>query len=914
MAATQMMKTGSLVQGNKQQYQIVQTLTVEENCVSYLCKDRSGNVYAMDHYQAGCPMLGEPRARFQSLPKLYGVLPTVDTGSEMGLPFDIFPRVGATLSNLSRSTVALIQHIIPQLNAGIEGMHRQGLLIREITPDSVVYDEQSHGAWFRSFCNLAAIHHGATATKAAGKGIKAQYYPPEYPSAGWSIYSDYYAFGIMLLEYVKGIELFAAMQPDRILAAAKAGQLPGIDRNRIEKTAYGLLSIEEKILYLILGLTLPYPHQRWGYHEVRCWCAGQNIPLVQTGEKVRYQMSVPLLINGKQNWDYSQAALSLAQSTSVSDSLLESIAGHISKQNKGLSDALTGILRTKDLSTAGKAFYFVYTLHPLQSGLWWKGACYNTSGELVSAYQKGDHEPLKEMLRNRCFSSLTKLRGLKTEQQKKEYAIFQQLERWESEEADKGASRFVMQMGGSRGQRFLFDGKYYASLEEVLGAYRQNGMDLYRKSSLLLLENSFHSWLWSKGFRDMGQSMAAQSGDDDDAFYSLMSICEKVCTPAGRKAARRMYMRWGPFAQITWLKEHTHYYEEHGGVSASVMGEIKTSDWSDQMPLEALVQSARNHLVAYQNFVRSTSTNPFLIIAGLTEDGSDRLVPVRSDAFFFCTWRKSEVTPAFLKWIGEPIPKDTTDTWCDSARTDAKNRIAQEEEKLRAIPGFIDHTKSSVSIPSQVFGMVVWLMALVGILAVGHAMGSPLLLPVILVSAWFPMQGIFWCYTYSFQSGKSDTDLDKIQRRLDALAQRGRDVDAWHTEIKGDLGGNANGLNLAAGNRMEPLLSMTGISSVADALQGGAYKASLLASNAGLALVPFLLLPFWASTLLVMVAVVYCVSAMALLTRTPYTCSRAFGCTLIIQITNFLLYDFFHTGMVAGAVIILVMIAKNSKK
>ena len=916
MAVSQLIKTGSIVHGKKRQYQITQTILVDDNCVSYLCKDSSGNVYIMDHYQVGCPILGEPRERFLSLPRLKGIIPVFDSGSEMGLAFDIFPKIGTKLSDMSRSLVTLIQYIIPQLNFGIASLHRQGLLLRAVSPDCAVYDDSSHGAWFCSFQNIATINNGATATKASSKGIKAQYYPPEYQNSGWSVYSDYYAFGIMLLEYAKGINLFSNIPPNSIIAAAKTRQLPGIDRNRVEKTSYSLLSTEERILYLILGLTLPDPHQRWGFNEVRCWCAGQEIPLVQTGEKVQYQMSVPFVINGKKNWDYSQVSMSLAKLTSVSEPLLPAIITHISKQNIKLSESLKAIVNSKDYSAAGKVFYFVYTLNPLLSGFWWKGNCYKNSNELVFAYQKGDKNPLKEMLKNHCFSSLTKLRGLKTEQQKKEYSIFRQLEQWEIEEPDKGASRFVMQLGGSQGQRFQFDGTYYSSLESVLSAYSQKGMELYKKSKQLLQERSFHSWLWAKGYQGMAQSVAAKVSDDNDAFYSLLSICEKVCTDAGKKAARIMYMRWGPFAEITWLKEHLNYYEANGGISSSIIQQVRNSPWSAQMSLESLVQSARNHILDYQNFVRNTSRNPFLIIAGLDNDGGNLIIPIRSDAFFCCSWRQSEVTPAFLKWIGEPVPKDSINAWCDSSIADANDKITQEEEKVKSVPGFADYAKSPLSIQSQVMSMVAWLISLflIFVISITLHIYQPLLIPILIISGWFPIQALFWCHSYSFGSNKSDSELDRLQQRLNVLEKRKRNIGLWNNDIKKDLTSSVCGAKLKAESSLGPLMSSSEIKSISDSLSGGVYKASLIVSNASMAIIPMLLIPFWASPFVFVFAITYCVIAISLLTTSSYTCSRAFGCTLIIQISNYFLYSLFHTKMVIGAIVVLIIIVTINSK
>ena len=94
----QLLKVGSVVQGNRGRYRIESLLKPSETCVSYRCQTENGTRFRLEHYQSGCPMLGEARGRFLALPPMTGVLPLTDSGEALGLAFDVFPEAGEALS------------------------------------------------------------------------------------------------------------------------------------------------------------------------------------------------------------------------------------------------------------------------------------------------------------------------------------------------------------------------------------------------------------------------------------------------------------------------------------------------------------------------------------------------------------------------------------------------------------------------------------------------------------------------------------------------------------------------------------------------------------------------------------------------------------------------------------------------
>ena len=908
----QLLKVGTVVQGQRGRYRIEELLRPSAVSVAYRCQAENGDRFRLRHYQSGCPMLGEARERFLALPPMTGILPLKDHGEALGLAFDVFPEAGEALSARNVGLPELIRFLIPQLNYGIAQMHRRGLVIRKISPETIRYDSVSHRGWLTGFDNLAPIYQGATATRAACKGLPAPCYPPEYRDMGWSVYSDYYALGMTLFQCVRGAQGLEQMQPGQIWSLVQSGRLPGLDRALLTQTPYTVLSAEQKLLYLVLGLTLPDPHQRWGFGEVRSWCAGQALPLVQTGERVRYQMSVPFPVEGKRCWDYPQLALALAGSGRKAEGLLPALVKHISAQNRELAGRLQQILAQKELSPPGKLFYTVYTIAPAMSGFWWRGTCYQTSAELARASrtQRESLEFLGQMLRDRCFSFLTRLRGVKTEAQRQELTRFQQLETWEREETGKGAARFLMQMAGAGGQRFQAEGKSYSSLEELLADYAGKGHALRQVSGAILRDGVFQSWMWAKGFAEPAQTAARQATKPEDAFYALLMLCERMSGEKGKRVSRRMYLRWGPCAQVTWLKNHLHWYESEEGAEVGIIRRMQNARWTEEVPLEELRRSETNLLMEYQNFVRNTETNPLKRVSGVPAGEKMLIQPTRAEAFFCCQWEQSEVTPDFLRWIRAAVSLADITQWCDEKYTQVEGWIRQEEQAVQAIPGF-SRDGSAAAGTYGTGGVVLWFLLIAAQVACAVFLyGFHLLTPICAVIAlWFPVMALTWSRTRQKKQELRQTELNHLRQRLDELAARRETANRVRETLAQEVT-FGKGVALQKETPLHSLTDTQQIAAVSDRMEGGRFRFSLMVSNAALLLMG---VAATGSLPLCVGAVVYSVIATYLRSELMLSANDAIGPLLFVQITGWILAALFlqwPVVSVIGAVVLLYMSKK----
>lgn len=805
----QLLKTGQIVQGKQGRYKILQTLSVSENQVVYRCQSEYGNVFRLNHYQADCPMTGEPRKRFLSLPQLPGILKPVDSNDNASMVFDVFPEVGNDIASHNIGVMELIRYVIPQLNAGLAQLHKYGLLIRDLDPSYIVFDSAANRAVFSQFCNLACINGGATATKADGNGLKPFYYPPEYQTMGWSIYSDYYAFGVSLLISLKGEKIFDGMTPQGILQSASKWNLPAVNRYELSVKSYNMLSLDQKLMYLIAGLTIPDPHQRWGYGEVRCWCTGQEIPLLQRGRKVAYQMSAPITVNGIRCWDYDQLGEELLKGGKASEQLLPAVTKHLLVQNRTLGESLNRILSDSNISKQGKVFYMGYTLYPGISGFWWNGRNMHTTAEIAafSSSLNNGHQIVSQLLKDHCFTFLMQLRGVKSPEDQKQISFFNQLEQWEAEEKGKGAARFVMQMGPAREKKFLIQGRSYSSIKQFLMDYGKTAVQLKQISRQVLQDKVFQGWAWSMGFGKIAEEAARQtvSQKEEECFYSFLLLLEKMGTEEEKQLCRRIWLKYGPCAHITWVHEHLDLYHNTMDRDPEFLRQLRSPIWSERTSLEELNHNVLSMEMAYQNFVRKTETNAIKLHCGIPIENPKIIQPKDAKACFCCVQNQLEVTPDYLQQMGLSQQPGKIKSWCNNALQEAEQWLDEEINKINQVPGYAGNLHSNVE-NETIAGLTAWILIMLGIYFLNYQHSNYLIYIFLAGAMAFPAVGFLWCYSQKMVRSQKERQIDLMNQEKQVLQECKQDAADCSAKIISSLN-NGKGFRLSLQSPLKAISS-----------------------------------------------------------------------------------------------------------
>lgn len=740
----QILEKGFAFQGERDKYIINKPLEVGEEAARYSCRSISGSSFRLVQYGDSSMMSADRRSRFLQAAQGNAKLPLADHGRVRGQEFDLIPDIGSPVGSRNVGLEEVIRYIIPQLNRNIGAMHDNGLLLRTVSTKDIYYDTDSHRCWIENYAWLLERNSNEAGQSPAPEGVQPCYVPTECRKGGWSVEADYYSLGIALLRMVKGEGIFDGMSEEELAEQLAKGMLPGIDTAAFASIPYHMLSMEQKVFYLITGLTLPDPAERWGFAETRCWFAGQEIPIRQSGgRRVRYQMYLPYLSGGQRCWDYWQLAELVARTGSGAAQLMPDMAKHLAGQNGELANRLWTICRHPELSQQGKIFHFIYALTPERKEFWWNGRFYPmvTDFAIAAAREPSALTLIGTVLKDRCVSAWLRGQDIKTEI-RTQLLQQQAFEQWETEEAGVGASRFLMWMTARSNPAFEIDGRHITSLEQMISTFKDDGLHLLNSAQSTLHNLEFQSWLWMKGINELDTHRLY---DRQEAFFALLSLCEKWCGKQWKTESRRMYLRWGDYGEITWLKEHLDWYEANDELGRSIMDKFSQVKWSEECSLAELKQKGPQMMTDYRNFVDSTEENPFNPMCGVPDEGRRFIRPDRSDGYFMMDWNGEKVTVGFLRWVGEKVNPAIVKQWCDLTGGNCEKWLEQEVNKLRPV---LKEAKSGNYSDEgnmvEIICMCLWLVAVAVLFVCSLGEESVIVLNLLfaVVSAVYPVSGI----------------------------------------------------------------------------------------------------------------------------------------------------------------------------
>lgn len=711
---------GSVLHGQKGSYTVINIVCVSERSVTVSCTDEQGKgKWRLKLYNGASAVSVEVQKILLSNP-VKGVVLPCDTGGFSGLRFSVTPEFKAVdAGQFPIPLQVLTDKVIPQMADIIHQYHQNRILLRDICPSHILYRPEDEKMAYCGLNNAAVLKGNASTTKAPGHGQSAGYLAPEIEKYGYSVCSDYFSFGATILSILRGSDPAGNLTREAFLSRLSRGVVPGIDVQHLRDTPYELYSAEDKVLYLALGLMLPDPAVRWGYGEIRCWCSGQSIPLMQGGKRVHYQFARPYTAGGGQCWNQKQLAAGIAaKRTEWTDSAVRRIAEFAREEGLACSGALDWIAADPGLSAKGKIFRYIYTLDPAIVGLWWDGRSFSDTGSLVDAFKKGTFptEEFSRLLRDRAISFLEKCRegiGISSGEC---IADIEAVESLETSEPGKGVQRCMMMFANDPDERFFtVDGEDYRDLSQLLLRYKDDGKRLRELSSAILLDPSFQAWLWAKGMEQSGtEAVRIVRSSPERGFYLLLCICERSVSDEGvKKLARRMFLRWGDYAPVVWLSRNIRFYKAAGESGRMLYDTFSGAGFEVMDSLDTLSRKANALVSDYQIFVGRTLKNPFVLENEDAGDQDFEYYPLYESGYFCCSWINGlEVCPAFLKSVGEVIDAGKVGTWLRHSEDEEIRRLQERSSRLSAgnDDASADEEGAYSSLSSRNLGLSVFMM------------------------------------------------------------------------------------------------------------------------------------------------------------------------------------------------------------
>ena len=673
---------GTKVTGEKETYEVKKFICMSSRSVTVLCETSKGILCRLKLFNGQHCITNAVQRKTMSV-ATKGVIQPVDIGEYGGCPFAVYLNADATdTGKYPISQTILTQKIIPQLSYVVNRYHQMRILLRDICPENVLYKVHEQQIAYCGFSNMTVLPDKVTVTRAAGYGQHPSFVAPEVPKYGYSTCSDYYSLGVSFLSMMLGKNPMQDMTREEILRYLSNGKVPGIDVEHLRNTPYALYSEEDKVLYLVLGLMLPNPRDRWGIGEIRCWCNNQQIPLTRKGGRIPYQYNEPFVVNNIRCWNDQQLTQIIASEKSAwSDETFSRLEQFAGRQNiAGWQEVLDAVSGSK-LTADGRIFRAVYGINPGLDGFWWEGKRYQDTEALVrdAISNQASNRILSDILKEQCLSYFLKMRKRISAVPDSEIHETEQIEQWEIAEPGKGVNRCVMRFAGSTQKRtFRIDGKEYRDLEQLIGRYNSSGTELKKMSASILNNKSFQAWLWANGMEAAGdEARKTAAVHPEQSFYLLLKIAESSCTSeSAKQKARMLYLKYGEYAPIYWLTDKIGEYRSVA-IGAQVLYDVfKNANLTAAEPLEKLSAKAGSMVSDYQHFASRTAKSPLEVECLAPELSGYAFYPIREDGFFCCTWENTlEVTPAFLRSVGESVQKRSLDGWIGTSVNEVGEKL-----------------------------------------------------------------------------------------------------------------------------------------------------------------------------------------------------------------------------------------------
>ena len=696
---------GTKLVGKNRSYEVKKLSEISSRSINVYCLGTDGKTYLVKVFD-GEHCVQEQLVRKVMDLNVTGAAPIADFGTFQGRIFLVmYYYTQKNLLDQAVSVVDIFNFIIPQLLYVIQKYHFHHILLRDISPENILYEPNKRVILFTGLDNAVELTGRATYTKAPGYGQSFEYLAPEVERMGYGYASDFFSLGVTAYRIFRGDNPFQNSSKEAYHRNLESGVIPGIDVGYLKNAEYESLNPGDRIKYLIVGLLIANPENRWGYEEIRCWCNNQCIPWVQSGERVVYQFDRCITINGEKCWNVAMVTKNLAIIGNLPGTEMKALVSFLDAQlrNDACSKAIAGCNHGK-----AEAFKLVYTLSPGLNGFWWNGKCYSNPENFVQI-MKNRQEELRLILINNCLSFYVSCReknGMKVSNNPGEIRL---LEEMEKNQPGTGVNRALVVLTENKSDRtFRFRQKDYRSIAQLLTDYSGSVNELKNSSAEIILNDSFQTWLWSRGLENAGtEAKRSINNNPQTSFTVFLSLCEACAENDTEKAGvRKLYLSNGEYAPIVWLVLHLDGYGIAKPENRSAYDRMKNLRISTEYNVAELSNQLNEVVKDYQLFVHDTLKNPFrLENEPLTED--DFSYYPLNVSYFFCTrWNnRFDVCPAFLTDTRQSLNRQEILEWLDRSAEEEKQALRKKKDNI-AMPKTIGNNYSKRCVANVFFSIV----------------------------------------------------------------------------------------------------------------------------------------------------------------------------------------------------------------
>ena len=403
-----------------------------------------------------------------------------DSGIYNGLPFEIIPYYGkGSLQGRTFSFEELKNRIIPSLNEGLNILHRNGIIHKDLKPSNIMLCDNEEDISIIDF-GISSFTGGVSTVIVTKTGMTPEYSAPETFKNIFLEESDYYSLGITLYELFTGRTPYGNMSPEEIVQYLTVQRIPFPS------------NMPTELCNLIAGLTYndlthkkdkSNPNRRWTYKEVDNWCKGiyQQTPgetIVPEASQIppytflhtKYTNIVALADALARNWEDGKKQLFRGLLSGFFKPVNPEIAGYCIDAEQALSNG-----------GANADFLFFQTLYkisPSTRAFYWRGKVFESLPKLGDSIlehmrneDRSDRGLYDEVLSRKLLSEYISIKDEKNEELKK---VTENLEKrfidHHSDEHEKELAYYLTGYTLSGQRTYVLKDKTYNSVDELVHA------------------------------------------------------------------------------------------------------------------------------------------------------------------------------------------------------------------------------------------------------------------------------------------------------------------------------------------------------------------------------------------------------------------------------------------------------------
>lgn len=482
-----------------EKYEVVRQLEVTSGEADlYLCRYADSN-YVAKVYKRQFAIKPEVIDALLKIDSPY-VAKLYETGIHNGYPVEILPYYeSGSLQGKQYSLDELLKTIIPNINEGLQVIHKAGIIHKDLKPSNIMLNNDGETVSIIDFGISSAVDSGNTllVTKT---GMTPEYSAPETFKNIFYEGSDYYSFGITLFELFCGYTPYANMQPEEIEQYVSVQRIPFPEDMPV---------LLQDFISALTYYDISYrknknnPNRRWTYDEVKRWLDGEQ--LVIPGEGVGNAGKGMMPVYQFMGEDFTDPhALVTALAKNWEEGKKQLFRGYITSHFRSFNVDIARKCQAAE-EEAGREngkddiifWNLLYQIHPKLKGFYWKGQIY----ESLPAFGRD----VLDRLWDRDDS---------------QYSYY------DSILSEKLLSHYV-QIAAPKNEKLK---KAAAAIEDSFELEKSNGTDKLRTYYLMAYMLSGQKLLLLNGeqFRTVGELAAYMRSVLDESFENFESLCHKL--------------------------------------------------------------------------------------------------------------------------------------------------------------------------------------------------------------------------------------------------------------------------------------------------------------------------------------------------------------------------------------------------